>query len=189
MLDKLQERACTLSTGKQTLRECSPISEEFTPRTNSYKVQANVQGIGPILTSWVGMKGVSNIADKLAQSQESEKIKTLTRDLKLLANSCHSALKTAGLLDTSIPEIQNAVELCKKYTSEQGSARSSTNSCSQIAQLWKKNRTENSALDPEKRAQEILGTHLTNSVLERTKEPPNVSACIYAANSITFYHD
>ena len=119
-MDKLQERACTLSTVGQTLRVCSLISEEFTPRTNSYKVQANVQGIGPILTSWVGMKGVRNIADKLAESQESEKIKILTRDLKLLANSCHAALKTAGLLDTSIPEIQNALKLCKKYASKAG---------------------------------------------------------------------
>ena len=192
MFHKLQEKADTIVGQTLTVHTVRSISKESTLLAKGYEAHANVQGIGPIATSWIGINGVRNIADKLAESQESEKVKKLTQDLKRLANSCQIAFNAAGLLGSTIPEIQSAVKLCKEHGSEQGSTSNSSTKHksqkgSQIAQLWRKtSETVSPTLDPEKRAQEILGTHLTDSVLEGSREPPHVSVYTYLVNSLYY---
>ena len=140
---------------------------------------ANIPGIGPLRSTWIGKIGVQYIQDRYDHIKSEETMKQLNTEIKIMASECLTAFKTAGLLETQDPLIKRAIDMCSihcKSDSKQSSQTTSQSGTSTIINLWKSGEADEECEneDPDSLAVSILGKDLTDSLIEKNSQPPDV---------------
>ena len=98
---------------------------------------------------------------------------SLKKELHVLSTECWKAFAAAGLEDSDHPQIKRTLELCSSYISS--STRAKTDVCA-IGTLWKEDGHEQEApVDKKELATSILGEDLVATLVEKNRQPPDVS--------------
>ena len=100
-----------------TLPSCDDMDDDISgvEIVSPKKCTHNVTGIGELSTSWIGQKDLCDIESSLLVEKYQSQIKTVKNELNLLAKECTNAFITAGLLQSTNPQISKAVKLCSSY--------------------------------------------------------------------------
>jgi len=130
-----------------------------------------IPGIGPICTRWVGEKGKK----QLIQLADQETCRTLQQELHTLANECKKALAVLGGDTSSDPQVLKANSLCDEYLHKSSSkCKSSYNQ--KMEDLWKNQHGQvPGAVAGPAGATAVLGSQLVDTIMEKHKQPPDVS--------------
>lgn len=132
-------------------------------------------------TSWIGRNGILDIQAKIVKQETVHQVKTLKKELNILAKECAKAFEVAGLSENENPHVRRAITVCSSYVwskpgFEQRSSKSST-----IERLWKQQMTETdeaNRTNPSNLASTILREKLVETLTEKKHQPPDVS-CMF----------
>ncbi len=136
---------------------------------------SEIPGIGQISSRWVGGKG----KQELIQLAERENCKTEVQGLKLqlhtLADECKKALVVLGAEASSDLQVQKATSLCDAYITT-ASKRKLPSFNEKMGVLWKSRCDELPGdIAGSAAATVILGPQLVHTIMEKDKQPPDVS--------------
>ncbi len=149
----------------------SPAMSRISSRIEHSAV--DVPGVGEVPSAWIGQAGRRKMGKLLEQEELRPVVKGLQRDLRILANTCFTALQKLNAERDEDPDVAKAVELCKQFSSGRVDSHCKA---TRIADLW---RTQGETLptgeSSVQRAAEALGEKLVDVITEQNKEPPDVS--------------
>lgn len=133
-----------------------------------------IPGIGMLSTTWIGHSGRKSLLDTFKKSLETPTIVTLKKELKSLSSMCLKAFHSADMVDNPNSDVEKAIELCRSYLPKSSSKLDK--GFSSVAQLWKEAAPmELNIEDKVELASKVLGDKLVDTIIERYKEPPDVS--------------
>ena len=136
-----------------------------------------IEGIGELKTSWIGQEGVQDLSEKYKCRLEADQISQLKEQLKDLAEVCSRALNCPD----NQTEVQKALQLCRRYIPcSKGKQRrpGPASPKSSVAKLWLTAYSQEDNMDtedPNELACNVLGQELIDTILEKHRQPPDVS--------------
>lgn len=142
--------------------------------------------IGQVSTRWVGGRGKQELIKQAEQEKNKTEVQGLKLELRTLADECKQALVVLGAETSSDPQVQKAYSLCTEYL--QSSTKRKPSSLNQkMDALWKSRGEElPGALTGTPAATAILGPQLVDTILEKHKQPPDVS-CFCPLSALQFF--
>ena len=129
-----------------------------------------IPGIGELRTSWIGAYGVQELSKQYEQTCIEEDNKQLKNKLKQTCRNMHQSIQFST-------EVTTAMELCNKYTKRRKKRLYSViDPTSSAARLWSlSDEDQIDEQDPHTLSNSILEEHLTNTLTENHRQPPDVS--------------
>ena len=148
------------------------IESPYKATVKEKEQDTEIPGIGPVCTRWVGERGKK----QLMQLADQEKCRSLKQDLHNLASECKKALTVLGAEKSSDPQVQKANSLCDVYLGKSSSKSKPCLHNKKMGALWKSQHDESpGAIAGPAGATAVLGSQLVDTIMEKHKQPPDVS--------------